>query len=150
MTITIFRICIILLVFIIPVNLFSQAENRGSIYISITDIRSDKGDVKISLFDQDDPFPGDHEKAVGRIITDIVGSKATAVFEDIPYGEYAIAIMHDENANLVMDTNWIGIPKEGFGASNDAEGKMGPPKFKDAMFKLDKPELRMKIKMAYF
>ena len=49
-------------------------------------------------------------------------------------GEYAIACFHDENANNDLDTNFLGIPIEGTGASNDAHGFMGPPSYKDARF----------------
>ena len=144
------KIIIILLVVGLQADLYSQVEKSGKIFVEITNIRNENGNVKLSLFDVPDAFPGDHEQALGRIITDISGTTTTAVFEDIPYGEYAVAIMHDENNNLIMDTNWIGIPKEGVGASNDAPAKMGPPKYKDAKFDLNKPELRLKIKMAYF
>ncbi len=144
------RICFMLYVAFLQVNLFPQVEKTGSIYVEITNIRNDKGDVKVSLYDQKDGFPGNHEKAVANIIADIPGITVTAVFDSIPYGEYAIGILHDENNNFIMDSNWIGIPKEGFGASNDAPARMGPPKYNDAKFDLIKPELRLKIQMAYF
>jgi uncharacterized protein (DUF2141 family) len=45
--------------------------------------------------------------------------------------------VHDENDNKKMDTNFIGIPKEDFGCSNNATGFMGPPKYEDAKFMLE-------------
>ena len=57
-------------------------------------------------------------------------------FDDLPEGEYAISIFHDENNNNELDTNFLGIPKEGLGASNDARGHFGPPKYKDVKFYL--------------
>lgn len=60
------------------------------------------------------------------------------VLKDIPLGTYAIAISQDVNGNGKQDTNWIGIPKEPYGFSNNAKGKMGPPDFEDAKFELTK------------
>lgn len=56
------------------------------------------------------------------------------IFENIPAGEYAISAYHDANTNGELDKNLMGIPKEGFGFSNDAMGMFGPPDFKKASF----------------
>ena len=58
-------------------------------------------------------------------------------FENIPEGTYAVSIFHDENNNDKLDSNFIGIPKEDYGCSNNAKGFMGPPKWKDAKFELN-------------
>ena len=49
-------------------------------------------------------------------------------------GVYAVSVFHDENGNGKLDTGFMGIPSEGFGASNDAPEKFGPPKYADARF----------------
>ena len=69
------------------------------------------------------------------------GSRATqgmtrVVFEDLPEGDYALAVFHDENGNDELDTNWIGIPKEPFGFSNARMKTFGPPKFEDCVISL--------------
>jgi uncharacterized protein (DUF2141 family) len=52
-------------------------------------------------------------------------------------GKYAFKYFHDENNNnKKMDTNVIGIPKEGYGFSNNAKGRFGPPDFKDTIFEI--------------
>ncbi len=48
--------------------------------------------------------------------------EARCDFEDIPPGRYALAVIHDENMNGKLDANWLGVPKEGYGFSNDAKG----------------------------
>jgi uncharacterized protein (DUF2141 family) len=58
--------------------------------------------------------------------------------KDIPPGEYAISAFHDANDNKKMDTNLFGIPKEPIGISNNATGFMGPPKYNDAKFTVNK------------
>ena len=59
-----------------------------------------------------------------------------AVIKHLPPGTYALALIHDENGNGKVDTNWIGMPKEGVGASNNATGTLGPPSWRDAKFEL--------------
>jgi len=58
-------------------------------------------------------------------------------FTDVPKGEYAVSVYHDENSNGVMDKNMFGIPSEDYASSNNAKGVMGPPKYADAKFKIN-------------
>jgi uncharacterized protein (DUF2141 family) len=58
-------------------------------------------------------------------------------------------MLHDENDNGKMDTDWMGIPKEGYGATRDAKGIMGPPKFKDAAFTYKGGGLTLQIRAKY-
>jgi uncharacterized protein (DUF2141 family) len=64
-------------------------------------------------------------------------------------GTYAIAVYHDENSNGKLDSNFIGIPREGVGFSNNAKGHMGPPKFDAAAFRFSGGALELKIVVAY-
>jgi len=48
------------------------------------------------------------------------------LFPGVAPGRYAVSVFHDENSNGKMDTNFIGIPREGVGASNNAKGHLGP------------------------
>ena len=54
------------------------------------------------------------------------------IFTGLPAGSYAVAVYHDENGNEELDTNLLGIPREGFAFSGDARGFAGPPSFDDA------------------
>jgi uncharacterized protein (DUF2141 family) len=62
------------------------------------------------------------------------GTSGICQFNDIPPGVYAVAVFHDENANGKLDKNFLGIPREGYGASNNVRPKMSAPAFKDAAF----------------
>ncbi len=102
----------------------------------------------IALFDDEKTFL----KEEGRIQEIRVKSKnleATANFTNLETGTYAVAIYHDENDNGEMDTNMLGIPTEGYGFSNEAQGFMGPPKFKDAAFTLEAPKRKITVKVQY-
>ncbi len=58
--------------------------------------------------------------------------------------------MHDELTNGTLDVSPLGIPREGFCASNDAMGLLGPPSFEQARFDLNQSEQRIELKMRYF
>ena len=58
------------------------------------------------------------------------------VVKNVPDGTYAVSFVHDKNSNGKMDKNFMGIPKEDYGCSNNAKGFMGPPKWEDAKFEL--------------
>lgn len=98
--------------------------------VRVTGLNSDQGQVAVALtdseknFGQDLPFRG----AFGRIS----GGRSEVKFEGVPFGEYAVKCFHDRNANAKLDTNFLGIPIEGYAFSNGARGKFGPPSFGDA------------------
>jgi uncharacterized protein (DUF2141 family) len=97
-------------------------------------------------------YPTVRRLAVGQAIDrTIVNRRATCLFEDVPPGEYAVAVFHDENGNNDLDRNFLGIPSEGTGASNDARGFMGPPPYDGARFQFPETvnEARLIVRIAY-
>lgn len=79
----------------------------------------------------------------------VPGSAARCDFHDIPSGTYALVVLHDENMNGKVDTNWIGVPKEGYRFSKDAKASFSAPSFKDAGFVYDGKTLVMTIRLHY-
>jgi len=112
-------------------------------------LRSDKGQVVCSLFASADGYPKKEEKAIAHTKGTISERKAACEFTGVAPGTYALSVFHDENSNGKLDTNFIGMPKEGVGASNDAKGHMGPPKFEAAAFKYSGGELVLKVTIHY-
>ena len=55
---------------------------------------------------------------------------------NLPEGTYAIALFVDANENLKIDKNFLGIPKEQYGFSNNAMGKLSGPSFEQAKFQV--------------
>jgi uncharacterized protein (DUF2141 family) len=115
----------------------ARAVEANSIKVIVIGLRSNDGEVDCALFKSADGFPGDSSKAFKTVKSKIENQQATCVFVGVPPGDYAVSEFHDENGNGKLDTNFIGMPKEGVGASNDAAGHMGPPKFDAARFKFD-------------
>lgn len=62
---------------------------------------------------------------------------------------YAVSVFHDANMNERLDKNFMGVPKEGYGASNNPKKKMGPPNFDEAKFQLSGTEQSVEIKLMY-
>jgi len=112
---------------------FSQEVEKYTITVTISGMKSDKGAVYIALYNSEKDFLKKEFKGAIVKVTDL---KATAFFKNIKKGTYAILVFHDANDNKKMDTNFLGIPKEPIGTSNNATGFMGPPKFKNAKFKV--------------
>jgi uncharacterized protein (DUF2141 family) len=71
------------------------------------------------------------------------------VFADLPAGFYAVSVFHDENMNEKLDKNFMGVPKEGYGASNNPKKKMGPPNFDEAKFQSGVADQSVEIMLMY-
>lgn len=122
----------------------------GTLVVNMYGFRNKNGKAMVSLYNSKDGFPLKPGRAYKRAETKIISNLARHVFEGLPAGEYAVSVAHDENGNGEVDTNWIGIPKEGVGASNNAKGRMGPPKFKNAKFSVPAGgEAKQNIKIRY-
>ena len=128
--------------------MFASPVYAADIDVVITGLKNNHGQVLISLYDHAKPFPTDATKALNSMIVPIDKKVAQAKFKAIPKGIYAIAVVHDENGNGELDTNFFGIPQEGVGVSNNAHGYMGPPSFQDASFTLIEAE-RQSIQIHY-
>ena len=120
---------------ILSTTAFAQIV-RGTIKVTVLGVHNSDGDVKCALFNSEDGFPMDPSKAIQRVSGQIQNGQAVCNFiKVLPGDDYAVAVFHDENGNGVLDTNFLGIPKEGVGASNDASSTFGPPKYAEAKFK---------------
>ena len=117
--------------------------------ISIEALRSDEGVVRACMTASPDLFPRCQGDDSAYSIVLPAGRATTLAFDDVRPGTYAIALLHDENDNGKADRALGMMPKEGFGFSRDAAVRMGPPKFKDAAFRVRGAPVRQTIRMRY-
>ena len=130
--------------------LAQAAPPQGSvIHVDVVGLRNNKGKVFCALYASAEGFPKDSQKAIRRDTSSISEKNAACEFSGIEPGTYAVSPFHDENSNGKLDTNFLGIPREGVGASNDARGHMGPPKFDAAQFQFSGGKLNIKITINY-
>lgn len=114
------------------------------IQVTITDVESDEGMLYIGLYNSEATFLSKLYKGTRSEIKD---GEVVVSFKDIPEGAYAVSVFHDENNNEKLDTNFMGIPKEDTGCSNNAKGFMSAPKWKDAKFELKNKTAILEINM---
>lgn len=142
---------------VLTTSLTAQVENKvdttakkGSITVEVLGFENNKGKARLLLFtpEAEKHFPSKQEKAMIKRILPIKDNKVVFDLQDLPYGDYAISVHHDENDDDKVNSNWIGIPKEGLGASNNAKGSFGPPSFDKAKISLNTPELTITINMV--
>ena len=128
--------------------LTGAGEPAGDLSLTITGLRSAKGQVMICLTREADHFPdcSDSDSARTAIVP---ASQAQASFKHLSQGRYAISVLHDENGNGRADMTLGFIPREGFGFSRDAPVRMGPPKFAQAAFTLADKDESQSIRMRY-
>jgi uncharacterized protein (DUF2141 family) len=134
----------------LPAVVLAQSSSCPGIHVQILNIRNSTGTVDCALFDAPEGFPIEVlRSATNVMVIKVRHTQARCDFEDIPPGTYALAIIHDENSNGKLDTNWLGIPTEGYGFSNDAKGSLGPPSFAAASFAYDGRNLELTIRLQY-
>lgn len=126
-----------------------HAQSGARVDVVAVDLRSDAGQVLACLFAGEDGFPGKPEQALARARASIQNGKAKLSFPGVAPGTYAISVIHDENGNGKLDTNFVGIPKEGVGASNNPQARFGPPDYDDAKFQVGADAVTKRVALKY-
>jgi uncharacterized protein (DUF2141 family) len=115
--------------------------------VTVDKLRNSAGNVRLSAYASAAEWPDNSTADNDKVEP---AQKGSVVFHfDLPPGTYAIACFHDENANGVFDQNFIGIPKEGFGFSNNVRPFFRAPRFASASFVLPPDGAAMTIHMIY-
>ncbi len=112
----------------------AQARDDGasSLRLEVSTFRNAKGTLNCRLFTEASGFPdGEGTRTVRAAIA---GTQATCVFDELPPGAYAVAVVHDENGNGRLDKNFLGIPTEGYGVSNNRTYAASSPKWDESRF----------------
>jgi uncharacterized protein (DUF2141 family) len=129
--------------------LFSQSDpSKAILEITFKGIRNSKGIIAIGINDSPEGWPKTPDMDPNWKKSDMKSGELTVKVEDLEYGTYAVSVLDDENANLEMD-GFLGIPKEGYGFSNNAKVGMSTPKFEECAFSIDQPLIRITIQMVY-
>ncbi|QKG79325.1 DUF2141 domain-containing protein [Tenuifilum thalassicum] len=110
--------------------------------IEIQGLRNNRGCVYVDFRDS-------NNRTIDTFSQNIKGDHCSFVIPNLKEGAYAFRLFHDENGNKKLDSNWLGIPIEGFGFSNNAMGRFGPPDFIETLFEV-KSDTIVSCKMRYF
>ena len=113
------------------ITVFSQHAVAADLTVNISDVEEGKGHLLVALYVDQASYSSGKASYSSKVKAD--KEQAFVVFENLPNGEYAIKMYQDENDNSKLDFNLLGIPKEGYGFSNNG-GRFGAPKYTDAKF----------------
>ena len=128
---------------------FAQSPCPG-IHVDILNIRNSTGTVACALFESPEGFPYEYlRSATNVMVIKVRKAQARCDFEDVPPGTYAMAVVHDENMNGKLDTNWFGLPTEGYGFSNNAKAVLSAPSFSEASFTYDGGSIDLTMTLHY-
>jgi uncharacterized protein (DUF2141 family) len=131
-----------------PVMAFS-----AEITFVIKQLRNAEGVAIVAIFDDEIEWEKENDEGGKPLVTcennQPIANNEVRVVCDIKPGTYAATLMHDENSNGEFDTNFFGLPEEGYGFSNDAEAGMSMPDFKEATFTVDTEDKELIINATY-
>ena len=134
----------------------------GELRVTVEGIRSARGTVLIGLYDSPESFEKAVEAAAGErgflvdperfgavALRANAAMKSAVVFSNLGPGRYAAVAFHDENGNGRLDKNFLGVPAEPYGFSNNVQGFLGPPAFDDAAMALGDGDGAIRIALIY-
>jgi uncharacterized protein (DUF2141 family) len=129
--------------------LLDKGPDTATLIVEIRGIAHEGGQLRCALFGAPEGFPDDPDAAERVERLEISGGSAEWRIENLPTGMWAVSVLHDENADGTMGTDWMGRPSEGWGVSRDARGRFGPPAFEDAAIELGPGEQSIVVHLAY-
>lgn len=134
----------LLILFITLVNIL----NAQKLELEIVNIDTEKkGNIKIAIYDSKDNFLKEG-KFIRRHAQWVTHTTHVVVFDSLPAGNYSVSLFHDENLDNKLNSNFLFIPKEGYGFSNNPK-LYGPPKWDKTNFYFDGDDLKIQISIVY-
>ena len=124
----------------ISFNEIAQAESTTSLTVVVNGIRNQTGEICMRVYNSEKGFPDNAKSEVKSGCTKITGNSIKQVFSGLKPGNYAVAVVDDQNGDRKLNKDFFGIPEEGFGISRNpiVSIRTGTPKFKNASLKVDK------------
>ena len=117
--------------------------------VVVTGMRRIAGNITLTAYGEDPARFLKHAGSLAITRVMLTGPVATLCVAVSRPGTYAIAIYHDENNNHHFDRNFLGLPVEGYGFSNDAPTMLGPPSFSAARITVEPGVHRIAIRLRY-
>ena len=112
-------------------------NSTDRLMVRVVGLRNNKGDVHCTLFASAEDFPTNDDQMGISVTAPIVSQTALCEFRALAPGRYAVVLFHDEDADGKFKRDWLGLPKEGYGFSNDAPARWHAPSFDAASFPFD-------------
>ena len=119
----------------LSIGTISSLWSQNSLVIDVHGVPASKGKISIAIYDSAEDFLK-FDKAVTSRSAEAHQGITRLSIDNLPKGEYAVAVFYDANGNDELDTNWLGVPKEKVAFSKAKMRTFGPPKYKDCCFKV--------------
>jgi uncharacterized protein (DUF2141 family) len=126
-----------------------STDGSGAIVVTIEGFRTASGYARVALFNREAGFPEEESAALRAVVLPIKDGRVQVRFDDVPFADYAVSMYHDENGDKKLNRNLFGVPKEGYGVSNNVRHAMRAPRFDEARFKIDSASHAVTIKVGY-
>lgn len=123
-----------------------DSQKAGDLILEFENLKNKKGKILILLFPTKEGFPG--ETAHSSYSASLEPAQ-NHVIKNIPFGNYALSLVHDEDNDGKMNVNFLGIPKEGYSFSNSKGKMLERPNFEKSVFQHNKPETRLRLRFIY-
>jgi uncharacterized protein (DUF2141 family) len=129
----------------------ASSAAAADLSLRMSGLKSAAGNIAVAVFAAPDGFPREETKAVRAVRLPIDASSRTAhtVIRNLPAGNYAVAVYHDDNESGRLETNFFGIPQKGYGFSKNARPRMRAPTFDEARFSLPEQGAELDIAIVY-
>lgn len=150
MKVTIKTLLALIAIFTIGSSMGQDSKKKGyTLHVEVDNFRNSKGVAQFAIYNRDGTIPDEKLKRYfKKEVSQIHAGKSSVTFKNLPKGNYAITVHHDENSNGEIDKIFF-YPKEGFGVSNFMEISLSNrPDFSKASFEL-KEDVAKKIKIIY-
>jgi uncharacterized protein (DUF2141 family) len=115
----------------------------AAVTVTFDNVETPQGVIRLSLCRRETYRAGDYGKCYKTVR--VPASQSRAVIEGVAPGTYSISLHHDVDGNGELKTNFLGIPREPIGASNNAKARFGPPSFDDMAFEVKGEPVEMTI-----
>ncbi|GIL39362.1 DUF2141 domain-containing protein [Roseiterribacter gracilis] len=128
--------------------LVSSTASAADLVVDVTNVRSSRGHVRLSVCDEAH-FGGEGCAYDG--VADAREGVTRVIVHGVPAGRWAVQAFHDENDNEAFDQNFLGLPQEGFGFSNNPPLR-GKPHYADSAIDVREPttEISLRLRNSIF
>ncbi len=143
------KTCILCLSFFFCFVATMAQDKKAKIVLIVENIQTIEGDIHVGVFANETDFNAENNQTAKGIYP-VESNTLRVVYENIPYGNYAIQIFHDINKNDKMDSTSLGIPIEPFGFSNDIVPVFSSPTFQECVFKVDSDQVEVTVTLQKY
>ena len=124
-----------------------DAAKVGTLVVMASGFESGGGQFIMNVFASKAGYPLDSSQALHKVIGEVTHETMEIGIEGIPFGNYAVTVLHDEDSSGKMTKGFLGMPKEAIGISNNPRSYFGAPDYEDAIFRFKEDKTTISINL---